>query len=52
MNTKADSAEFAETAVATDDLDLVYAIRNGDISAFERLVGRYDCKLLRIAKQR
>jgi RNA polymerase sigma-70 factor, ECF subfamily len=51
MNTKADSAEFAGTGVASDDLDLVHAIRNGDVSAFEQLVGRYDCKLLRIAQQ-
>jgi len=34
---------------ASDDLDLVHATRNGDISAFEQLVGRYDRKLLRIA---
>jgi RNA polymerase sigma-70 factor (ECF subfamily) len=50
MNTQADSAEFAGAGVASDDLDLVHAIRNGDISAFERLVRRYDCKLLRIAQ--
>lgn len=51
MNTQADSAEFAGAGVASDDLDLVHAIRNGDLSAFERLVRRYDCKLLRIAQQ-
>src|ERR1700727_304905 len=34
---------------ASDDLDLVHATQNGDISAFEQLVGRYDRKLLRIA---
>ncbi|MGA9509073.1 MAG: sigma-70 family RNA polymerase sigma factor [Candidatus Sulfotelmatobacter sp.] len=34
---------------ASDDLDLVHATQNGDISAFEQLVERYDCKLLRIA---
>ena len=50
MNMKSDSAEFAGTGVASDDLDLVYATRNGDLSAFEQLVGRYDCKLLRIAQ--
>jgi RNA polymerase sigma-70 factor, ECF subfamily len=48
MNPQADSAEFA--GAASDDLDLVHAIRNGDLSAFERLVRRYDCKLLRIAQ--
>src|SRR5580693_10271078 len=31
------------------DLDLVHAVQNGDVSAFEQLVGRYDRKLLRIA---
>jgi RNA polymerase sigma-70 factor (ECF subfamily) len=50
MNRKTDSAELAGTGVASDDLDLVYATRNGDLSAFEQLVGRYDCKLLRIAQ--
>jgi RNA polymerase sigma-70 factor, ECF subfamily len=34
---------------ASDDLDLVHATQNGDISAFEQLVGRYDQKLFRIA---
>ena len=50
MNMTADSAEFAGTAVASDDLDLVHAIQSGDVSAFEQLVGRYDLKLLRIAQ--
>jgi RNA polymerase sigma-70 factor, ECF subfamily len=50
MNMKTDSADFAGTGVGSDDLDLVYATRNGDLSAFEQLVGRYDCKLLRIAQ--
>jgi RNA polymerase sigma-70 factor, ECF subfamily len=50
MNTQADSAQFAGAGVASDDLDLVHAIRNGDLSAFEQLVRRYDCKLLRIAQ--
>src|SRR5580693_3978025 len=35
---------------ASDDLDLVHATQNGDISAFEQLVGRYDQKLFRIAQ--
>jgi RNA polymerase sigma-70 factor, ECF subfamily len=49
MNMTADSTEFAGTAVASNDLDLVHAVQNGDVSAFEQLVGRYDRKLLRIA---
>jgi RNA polymerase sigma-70 factor (ECF subfamily) len=36
-------------SVADDDLDLVHASKNGDVSAFEQLVKRYDRKLLRIA---
>src|SRR5437762_9779994 len=43
-------AQFAGKAVARDDLDLVHATQNGDVSAFEQLVGRYDRKLLRIAE--
>jgi RNA polymerase sigma-70 factor (ECF subfamily) len=49
MNMTANSAGFAGTAVAGDDLDLVHATQNGDVSAFGQLVGRYDRKLLRIA---
>src|SRR6202140_1707012 len=45
----ADSAQFALATVADDDLDLVHASKNGDVSAFEQLVKRYDRKLLRIA---
>ena len=37
-------------AVASDDLDLVHASKNGDVAAFEQLVKRYDRKLLRIAQ--
>jgi RNA polymerase sigma-70 factor (ECF subfamily) len=36
--------------MASDDLDLVHASQNGDVSAFEQLVKRYDRKLLRIAQ--
>jgi RNA polymerase sigma-70 factor, ECF subfamily len=50
MNMTVDSAEFAVTAVASDDLDLVHASKNGDVAAFEELVKRYDRKLLRIAQ--
>jgi RNA polymerase sigma-70 factor, ECF subfamily len=42
-------AQFARTTAASEDLELVHATRNGDISAFEQLVKRYDRKLLRIA---
>src|SRR5256712_10835679 len=44
------SAQFAATAVASDDLDLVHASKSGDVAAFEELVKRYDSKLLRIAQ--
>jgi len=36
--------------VASDDLDLVHATKDGDVAAFEQLVKRYDRKLLRIAQ--
>src|SRR5262249_45243388 len=37
-------------SVVDPDLPLVSAIRNGDVSAFEELVKRYDRKLYRIAQ--
>src|SRR6266581_5543928 len=43
-------AQFAGSTAAGDDLDLVHATQDGDVSAFEQLVGRYDRKLLRIAQ--
>ena len=43
-------AQFAVSTVASDDLKLVHASKNGDVSAFEQLVERYDRKLLRIAQ--
>jgi RNA polymerase sigma-70 factor, ECF subfamily len=43
-------AQFAGNTVASDDLDLVHASKNGDVAAFEELVRRYDRKLLRIAQ--
>ena len=46
----ADSAQFGTVAGASHDLDLVHAAKNGDVSAFEQLVGRYDRKLRRIAQ--
>jgi hypothetical protein len=45
-----DSTQFAVTAVANDDLDLVHASKNGDVAAFEQLVKRCDRKLLGIAQ--
>ena len=44
------SLQFAAKAGTSDDLDLVHATQNGDVSAFEELVDRYDRKLLRIAE--
>jgi RNA polymerase sigma-70 factor (ECF subfamily) len=49
-NMTANSAQFAVGEVASDDLDLVHASKNGDVAAFEQLVKRYDSKLLRIAQ--
>jgi len=46
----ADSAQFAARTVASDDLDLVHATKDGDVAAFEQLVKRYGRKLLRIAQ--
>ncbi len=45
-----DLAQFAVSRVASDDLDLVHASKNGDVAAFEQLVNRYDRQLLRIAQ--
>jgi hypothetical protein len=36
----ADSAQFAGRAAESDDLALVHATQNVDVSAFEQLVGR------------
>src|ERR1022692_1160687 len=44
------SAQFAVSTVASDDLELVHASKNGDVAAFEELVKRHDRKLLRIAQ--
>jgi RNA polymerase sigma-70 factor (ECF subfamily) len=44
------TADSGQLAVASDDLDLVHASKNGDVAAFEQLVKRYDRKLLRIAQ--
>jgi len=45
-----DLTQFAGKAVANNDLELVHASKNGEVSAFEQLVKRYDRKLLRIAQ--
>jgi RNA polymerase sigma-70 factor (ECF subfamily) len=45
-----DSVQLEVSVVASDDLDLVHASKNGDVAAFEQLVKRYDRKLLRIAQ--
>src|ERR1700685_2934501 len=42
--------QFDVTAQMNDDLDLVHASKNGDVTAFEQLVKRYDRKLFRIAQ--
>jgi RNA polymerase sigma-70 factor (ECF subfamily) len=44
------STQFASMEVASDDMDLVHASKNGDVTAFEQLVKRYDRKLYRIAQ--
>jgi RNA polymerase sigma-70 factor (ECF subfamily) len=44
MNTN--STQFA----VSNDLDLVHASKKGDAAAFEQLVKRYDCRLLRISQ--
>jgi RNA polymerase sigma-70 factor, ECF subfamily len=49
-NMTANSAQFAVKEGACDDLYLVHASKNGDVTAFEQLVKRYDRKLLRIAQ--
>ena len=46
----AESAQFAVTTAANNDLDLVHASKDGDVAAFEQLVKRYDRKLFRIAQ--
>ena len=46
----ANSTQSGAVAEASTDLELVHATKNGDISAFEQLVERYDARLLRIAQ--
>ena len=43
-------AQYEVPHEAHDDLTLVHATRRGDVSAFEKLVRKYDRKLLRIAQ--
>jgi RNA polymerase sigma-70 factor, ECF subfamily len=44
------SKQSAVDANANSDLELVHAAKDGDVTAFEQLVKRYDRKLLRIAQ--
>ena len=44
------SAQFENVHAADDDLTLVHAAKRGCSSAFEKLVRKYDRKLLRIAQ--
>jgi RNA polymerase sigma-70 factor, ECF subfamily len=44
------STQFAPMEAASDELDLVRASKNGDLTAFEQLVKRHDRRLLRIAQ--
>jgi RNA polymerase sigma-70 factor (ECF subfamily) len=46
----ANSTQPAAAARTYDDLFLVHASKNGDVTAFEQLVKRYDRKLFRIAQ--
>jgi RNA polymerase sigma-70 factor (ECF subfamily) len=46
----ANSTQSGAVAEASTDLALVHATKNGEISAFEQLVERYDARLLRIAQ--
>jgi RNA polymerase sigma-70 factor, ECF subfamily len=45
-----DAAQLAVRPAASTDLDLVHAVKNGDVAAFQQLVNRYDRKLFRIAQ--
>jgi RNA polymerase sigma-70 factor (ECF subfamily) len=46
----ANSTQFAVREVASGDLQLVHASKEGDVAAFEQLVKRYDRRLLRISQ--
>ncbi len=46
----AHSTHLEQWTVASDDLELVHASKDGNVAAFEQLVERYDRKLLRIAQ--
>ena len=53
MTMKCNSNQFGvvpDAASPTPDFDLVRQAKNGDVSAFEQLVERYDRKLFRIAQ--
>jgi RNA polymerase sigma-70 factor (ECF subfamily) len=44
------AAQSGAAGEVSNDLELVHATKNGDLSAFEQLVERYDTRLLRIAQ--
>src|SRR6202045_4649780 len=46
----ANTTQFASREVASDDLDLVHASKEGNVAACEQLVKRYDRRLLRISQ--
>jgi RNA polymerase sigma-70 factor (ECF subfamily) len=46
----ANSTQLAVKEVASDDLELVHACKDGDVTAFEQLVKRYGRRLLRISQ--
>jgi RNA polymerase sigma-70 factor, ECF subfamily len=46
----ANSTQLAVSEVKSDDLELVHACKKGDVTAFEQLVKRYGCRLLRISQ--
>jgi RNA polymerase sigma-70 factor (ECF subfamily) len=43
-------APYADPLEAEDDLTLVHAAKRGNVAAFDKIVRRYDRKLLRIAQ--
>ena len=46
----ASSTQFAAREAVSDDLQLVHACKQGDVTAFEQLVKRYGRRLLRISQ--
>jgi RNA polymerase sigma-70 factor, ECF subfamily len=50
MNMTDSSTQFVVRETAVQDLDLVHATQNGDVTAFDQLVRRYDQNLFRISQ--